>query len=71
MRRPLDFKERDLSQYKLYSIVTNTKMTRITDADYNNPYFRRLRFKLKANDFIAKAEKAFRSAGKLVIGWQN
>lgn len=52
IKKPLDFKEKDLSNYELYSIVTNTKINKITDKDFDNYYFKKLKVKMKAQHGI-------------------
>ena len=57
LRKPNKFVEKDLSNYKLYSIILNKKVRKITDKDFRNPYFMRLVFRMKLKDFILKVGK--------------
>lgn len=59
-KRPERFKENDLSDYKLYSIVTNKKMVWLRREDFNNPYFMRLRLKMKLKKVKKHLKKTFR-----------
>ena len=53
-RKPQNFKERDLSDYKLYSIITNKRMKEITEKDFYNFYFFKLSLKNKIKEFLKK-----------------
>jgi len=48
--KPANFKEKDLSEYALFSIVTGERTKQITDKDLRSCYFRKLRAKRKAKD---------------------
>lgn len=69
-RRPENFKENDLSDYKLYSVVTGTKINKVSADDYRSRHFRRLLLKIKLNGLIYKTNSAIRSFVKKLIGWQ-
>ena len=58
-KKPAHFAEKDLSEYKLYSIVTNRKMKELRDGDFNNFYFKRLKFRLKLREFRKKVKSIF------------
>jgi len=45
LRKPLEFKERDLANYKLYSILTNTRTAQVTEKDSRS--LRYLRFMVR------------------------
>jgi SAM-dependent methyltransferase len=55
IKKPNRFVERDLTDYKLYSIVANKRVGEITDKDFRNFYFRRLILKERLKSFIRKA----------------
>ncbi len=44
-RKPEDFRENDLSNYKLYNIITNKKMAEITDDDFKNLHYFKISLK--------------------------
>lgn len=52
--KPENFVEKDLSEYKLYSIVLNKRIKELNDKDLQNWYFKRLILKEKAKYFIYK-----------------
>jgi len=55
VKKPSNFIENNLSNYKLYSIVVNRKVKQINDKDFRNPYFLRLQLKreiLKIGKFV-------------------
>jgi SAM-dependent methyltransferase len=58
-KKPLHFAEKDLSDYRLYSIVTNKKMKELRDSDFNNFYFKRLKFRMKLREFRKKVKSKF------------
>jgi SAM-dependent methyltransferase len=55
-KKPEHFSENDLSSYRLYSIVTNKKMIELRDEDFNNFYFKRLKFKIRLRDLRKKVK---------------
>lgn len=55
-QKPLEFFENNLSDYELYSIVTNKKSAQITDQDLKSSYFRFLIIKNKLRSFISGIE---------------
>ena len=58
-RKPASFTEKDLFDYKLYSIVTDKKMKELRDEDFNNFYFKLLKFRLKLREFRKKIKSKF------------
>lgn len=54
LRKPEDFKEKDLSDYKLYSIITHKKMVKITEDDFKNWHFFKIDLKEKLKLFAVK-----------------
>ncbi len=52
--KPEIFIERDLSNYKLYSIVSNKRIKELSENDLRSWYFKRLVFKEKLREFIHK-----------------
>ena len=58
-RKPASFTEKNLSDYKLYSIVTNKKMKELRDEDFNNVYFKLLKFRMKLREFRKKMKGNF------------
>ncbi len=58
-KKPVHFTENNLSGYKLYSIVTNKKTKELRDSDFDNFYFKRLKFRLKLRDFRKKVKSIF------------
>ncbi|MBI1974278.1 MAG: methyltransferase domain-containing protein [Candidatus Zambryskibacteria bacterium] len=71
LRKPKNFKERKLGDYNLYSIVTDTKITHVSDGDYKNPYFHKLRIKMQVNHLIYKVENTLKSLIKFLISSGN
>jgi SAM-dependent methyltransferase len=60
-RKPADFKEKDLRDYELYSIVKGTRTVNIVDADYRSLAFRKTLLKYKAKMAgLALARRIFR-----------
>ena len=61
--KPFEFQEKDLSNYPVYSIVTNTPKTNLVDDDFQSSYFFRLGLKqsIKHN-----ASSAFLWIGKQI-----
>lgn len=57
LKKPNKFVEKDLSGYKLYSIVVNKKIIEITDKDLRSFYFRRLVLRNKLSNFIYNVGK--------------
>ncbi|MCM1981246.1 methyltransferase domain-containing protein [Lyngbya confervoides] len=62
-RKPKAFQENYLSDYKLYSMVTNGPINILTDNDFKSPYFYRLGMKQKIKNL---ASTFIRDSGKLV-----
>lgn len=54
LRKPEDFKEKDLSDYKLYSIITHKKMVKITEDDFKGWHFFKIDLKEKLKLFAVK-----------------
>lgn len=54
LRKPEDFKEKDLSDYKLYSIITHKEMVKITEDDFKNWHFFKIDLKEKLKLFAVK-----------------
>lgn len=54
IRKPIDFKEKDLSNYELYSIINHKKMVEITDDDFKNWHFIKIDLKEKLKLFAIK-----------------
>jgi len=46
-RMPADFKEKDLSSYGLYSMITRTRVQEILESDFKKPVFLKTLFKYK------------------------
>ena len=57
VKKPHNFIEKDLSGYKLYSIVVNKRVNRIIDKDLRNFYVMHLMLKEKIKNFILKVSK--------------
>ena len=60
-KKPRLFKEKDLSAYALYSIVTNKRMASFQDRDFNNFYFKRLKLKMKLRELRKRIKSLFSS----------
>lgn len=58
-KKPVQFVENNLSSYALYSIVTNKRTPDLLDKDFNNFYFKRLKFKIKLKEFRKKVKGFF------------
>lgn len=54
IRKPIDFKEKDLSNYELYSIINHKKMVEITYDDFKNWHFIKIDLKEKLKLFAIK-----------------
>jgi SAM-dependent methyltransferase len=54
IRKTHKFKEKDLKDYKLYSIIVNKRVSEIHDEDFQSFYFRRLTFRNKISSIIKK-----------------
>ena len=69
VRKPLQWQEKDLSNYMLYGIMTNEKSAKLPDSYRKNSYFKRLRMKQKVKNLsqsgFIKLGKAFSSLLKL------
>jgi SAM-dependent methyltransferase len=61
VKKPKNFKEKDLSNLKLHSMVANKRIKDVSDKDFKTVYYRRLIAKEKLKDFIL-------SSGKNVFG---
>lgn len=57
VKKPNKFIEKELLNYKLYSVVVNKRVREITDKDFRNLYFMCLILKEKLKDFIFKVGK--------------
>jgi SAM-dependent methyltransferase len=57
VKKPNNFVEKNLSNYKLYSIVANKKVVGITDKDFKNLYFIKLILKQKVKSVMGKVIK--------------
>lgn len=57
IRKKENFNEEDISQYKLYSIVTNTKINEIQKKDFCTWYFRKLVFFANIKSILIKVGK--------------
>lgn len=62
-KKPFDFREIDLSNYELYSLVVNKRIKKLVDQDFNSNYFKRLALKQNVKNF---AQKLFLTSGKAV-----
>lgn len=60
LRKPSNFKEKDLSGYKLYSIITNEKETEITEHDFKNWHYRKMEFKEHLKMFLINVVRFLR-----------
>jgi SAM-dependent methyltransferase len=63
-KKPVQFAEKDLSAYALYSIVTNKWMTTFQDSDFDNCYFKRLKLKMRLRETRKKIRAKFSSKAK-------
>lgn len=54
VRKPANFREKDLSSYELYSIAVNKRIKQITDLDLSSWRFRTLLAKSKIRDAVLK-----------------
>lgn len=54
IRKPVQFVEKDLSEYRLYSVIINKRISEIRDKDFQSFYFRRLVFKNKIENILFK-----------------
>jgi SAM-dependent methyltransferase len=54
IRKPYDFTEIDLSAYQLYSVILNKRIREIQEADFENPYFRRLVLKNRIKNIVLR-----------------
>lgn len=54
MRKPNEFNEKDLSDYQLYSVIVDKKITEIHEKDLQNFYFKHLSFKDKIKNIVLK-----------------
>ena len=70
-RKPLGFKEKDLSKYELYSIVTGKKMHKIEDKDRKNLHFYKIILKLQINHVIYVINKTIRDFIKFLVRWDS
>jgi SAM-dependent methyltransferase len=59
VKKPKKFVEKDLSGYKLYSIIVNKRIREITDKDFVNPHFASLILKDKFKNFLKKCRNLF------------
>ncbi len=59
-RKPHQFREKDVSGYALYSIVTNRRMTSLEDRDFDNLYFTLLKLKLKMRTLRKRVRDSFK-----------
>lgn len=57
VKKPNKFVEKDLSNYKPYSIIINKRTREIADKDFRNFHFLRLVLKTKLKNFILKVGK--------------
>lgn len=62
VRKPENFQEQELSKYKVYSMVTNTPISKITENDLKSSYFYRLGMKQKIKNLFSSF---FLDSGKL------
>jgi SAM-dependent methyltransferase len=58
-KKPERFVENNLSEYALYSIVTNRRKRDLLDADFKSFYFKRLKLKIKLKEFRKKVKSVF------------
>ncbi|MDJ0703817.1 MAG: class I SAM-dependent methyltransferase [Leptolyngbyaceae cyanobacterium MO_188.B28] len=63
VRKPEIFQENDLSEYEIYSMVTNESISALADRDFKSPYFYRLGLKQKIKNL---ASTFILDSGKLV-----
>jgi len=54
IKKPIQFVEKDLSEYRLYSIITNKRVSEIQDKDFQSFHFRRLALKNKIMNALLK-----------------
>jgi len=64
VKKPSVFKEKDLSKYKLYSIMTNTRTDRINDLDFKTWRYLKLSTAFKIKNLILKAYGMVRAVFK-------
>jgi SAM-dependent methyltransferase len=53
--KPVDFNEKDLTLFKLHSVVTNRREKEIHDKDFRTPYYRMLVLKNKTKGILRRA----------------
>lgn len=58
LRKPINFVENDLTDYKLYSIITDKKMVEITEADFKNWHYIKINLKEKIKLCLIKMARA-------------
>jgi len=63
VRKPLNFVEKNLDRYEIYSMVTNQKSYKITEKDLQSKHFLRMGFKEKIKGL---GQKVILKSGKLV-----
>jgi SAM-dependent methyltransferase len=61
VRKPSDFREKDLGGYQLYSIVTGRRTAEIADDDFQSLHFRRLMWKRKRRELEKRIRHAIRN----------
>lgn len=71
MRRPENFKENDLKDFKLYSIVTGEKQSRFEESDHQSKNFKKIMFRMRVNQALADVDKIVRATGRALIGWKR
>lgn len=57
------FREKDLSDYRLYSVVTGTRISHLADEDFKCGHFRKTVVKMKTKEWV---EQSYRACGRLV-----
>ncbi len=51
-RKPESFFENDLSDYRLYSVITNNKVSQISEGDFRTLHFKWVMSKSKINEIL-------------------
>jgi len=61
VRKPADFREKDLRGYQLYSMVAGRRIADVTDDDFKSVHFRRMMRKRKRRELRKRVRDALRN----------